>query len=35
VVFIARRFVELANEFKLPLYMLDGDVEKAYDNTLH
>ena len=35
VIFILRQLIEKANEWDLPLYVLDGDLPKAYDNVLH
>ena len=35
VVFILRNLVEKALEWSIPLFVLDGDLEKAYDYTVH
>ena len=35
VVFILRRSIEVALEWNIPIWILDGDIKKAYDNTLH
>jgi ribonuclease HI len=34
-VFILRRLVEVAIEWNVPIFVLDGDIVKAYDNTEH
>ena len=35
VVFIFRNLIEKAIEWNIPLFVLDGDLAKAYDYTLH
>ena len=33
VVFIIRRVVEIVIEWNIPVWVADGDIKKAYDNT--
>ena len=35
IVFILRRLIEIANEWRIHVFVLDGDIQKAYDNTRH
>ncbi len=35
VIFILRRLVEISLEWATPIWILDGDIVKAYDNTQH
>ena len=35
VIFILRQLVEKAIEWNLPLFIMDGDIKKAYDYTRH
>ncbi len=34
-VFIMRRLIEVSIEWDIPIFILDGDIYKAYDNTRH
>ena len=35
VIFILRTLIERAIEWNIPIWILDGDIQKAYDNTQH
>ncbi len=34
-VFVMRRLIEVSIEWDIPIFILDGDIYKAYDNTGH
>jgi hypothetical protein len=35
IIFILRRLIEISLEWAIPIWILDGDIVKAYDNTQH